>query len=50
DLAMDDLRELAERQADAESARGEAEVRWAYEILAPAVAGAVLLAVLLAVT
>ncbi|MGW2224726.1 PH domain-containing protein [Streptomyces formicae] len=50
DQSMDSLRELAERQADAESAQGEPVVRWAYEILAPAVAGAVLLVVLLAVT
>ncbi|MGV9879509.1 PH domain-containing protein [Streptomyces sp. NPDC003006] len=50
DQAMDELRELAEQQADVESAQGEPEVRWAYEILAPAAAGAVLLVVLLAVT
>ncbi|MFI1679378.1 PH domain-containing protein [Streptomyces sp. NPDC020607] len=49
DLSMDELRELAERRADAESAQGEPVVRWAYEILAPCAAGAVLLAVLLAV-
>ncbi|MFF1381509.1 PH domain-containing protein [Streptomyces sp. NPDC058308] len=50
DQSMDDLRELAERQASAESAQGDPVVRWAYEIIAPALAGAVLLAVLLAVT
>ncbi|MFI2616097.1 PH domain-containing protein [Streptomyces sp. NPDC018584] len=50
DQAMDELRELAERQEAAESAHGEPVVRWAYEVLAPAAAGAVLLAVLLAVT
>ncbi|MFK4067271.1 PH domain-containing protein [Streptomyces sp. NPDC029674] len=49
DQAMDDLRELAEHRADAESAQGEPVVRWAYEILAPCLAGAVLLAVLFAV-
>ncbi|KUL62443.1 MULTISPECIES: PH domain-containing protein [unclassified Streptomyces] len=50
DQAMDELRELAERQADAETAQGEPTVRWAYEIVAPSVIGAILLAVLLAVT
>ncbi|MWA13198.1 PH domain-containing protein [Streptomyces sp. BA2] len=49
DQIMDDLRELSEQRAGAESAQGEPVVRWAYEILAPAVAGAVLLAVVLAV-
>ncbi|QIB48783.1 PH domain-containing protein [Streptomyces aureoverticillatus] len=47
DQAMDDLREIAERREGAQSAQGEPVVRWAYEILAPCVAGAVLLAVLL---
>ncbi|MFJ2767546.1 PH domain-containing protein [Streptomyces sp. NPDC087300] len=50
DQSMDQLRDLAERQADVESAQGEPVVRWAYEILAPALVGAVLLVVLLAVT
>ncbi|MBJ3808747.1 PH domain-containing protein [Streptomyces flavofungini] len=49
DQSMDDLREIAERRENAEAAQGEPVVRWAYEILAPSVAGAVLLAVLLAV-
>ncbi|MBL1081309.1 PH domain-containing protein [Streptomyces actinomycinicus] len=49
DKVMDDLRELQERRAEAESAQGEVTVRWAYEVIAPAVAGAVLLAILLAV-
>ncbi|MGA4850877.1 PH domain-containing protein [Streptomyces sp. G5(2025)] len=49
DQAMDELRELAQRQEAVESAQGEPVVRWAYEVLAPAAAGAVLLAVLLAV-
>ncbi|MFG3152737.1 PH domain-containing protein [Streptomyces sp. NPDC048219] len=65
DRAMDELRALLEAreeradaaqadaaQADAvqaDAARGEISVRWAYEIVAPAVAGAVLLAVLLIV-
>ncbi|MEV0324019.1 PH domain-containing protein [Streptomyces sp. NPDC050658] len=47
DQIMDDLREISERRASAESAQGEPVVRWSYEILAPAVAGAVLLVVLL---
>ncbi|MFI9242581.1 PH domain-containing protein [Streptomyces sp. NPDC053086] len=49
DQVMDDLRELLERSGEAESAQGEVTVRWAYEVAAPAVAGAVLLAILLAV-
>ncbi|MFG2650148.1 PH domain-containing protein [Streptomyces sp. NPDC048436] len=49
DQIMDDLRELSEQRAGAQSAQGEPVVRWGYEILAPAVAGAVLLAVVLAV-
>ncbi|MEY9486641.1 hypothetical protein RKD26_002435 [Streptomyces calvus] len=49
DRAMDEMRELHERRQEAEAAQGEVTVRWAYEIAAPAVAGAVLLAVLLAV-
>ncbi|MER5259207.1 MULTISPECIES: PH domain-containing protein [unclassified Streptomyces] len=48
DQIMDDLRELSELRADAKTAQGEPEVRWGYEIIAPAVAGAVLLAVVLA--
>ncbi|MEU6122416.1 PH domain-containing protein [Streptomyces sp. NPDC047123] len=50
DQSMDELRDLAEQQAASETAQGEPAVRWAYEILAPCAAGAVLLAVLLAVT
>ncbi|MFD7710773.1 PH domain-containing protein [Streptomyces sp. NPDC059785] len=49
DQIMDHLRELAERRGNAEGAQGEVTVRWAYEVIAPAVAGAVLLAILLAV-
>ncbi|MFF5250761.1 PH domain-containing protein [Streptomyces leeuwenhoekii] len=49
DKAMDDLRELRDAREKAQSAQGEVTVRWAYEIAGPAVAGAVLLAVLLAV-
>ncbi|MGW1028895.1 PH domain-containing protein [Streptomyces sp. NPDC002577] len=49
DQTMDDLRELAEARASAEGAQGGPEVRWAYEIVGPAVVGLVLLVVLLAV-
>ncbi|MBH5336572.1 PH domain-containing protein [Streptomyces pactum] len=49
DQTVDDLRELAERNARRKGAQGEPEVRWAVELIAPAVAGAVLLIVLLAV-
>ncbi|MEV6112132.1 PH domain-containing protein [Streptomyces sp. NPDC052109] len=48
DQVMDDLRELLERQGEAESAQGEVTVRWAYEVIAPTLAGAVLFAILLA--
>ncbi|MEU5886534.1 PH domain-containing protein [Streptomyces sp. NPDC047461] len=48
DKIMDDLRELMETRGTAESAQGEVTVRWAYEIFAPAVAGAVLLVILIA--
>ncbi|MFD4791024.1 PH domain-containing protein [Streptomyces sp. NPDC058459] len=47
DKIMDDLRELHENHGGTEAAHGEVTVRWAYEILAPALAGAVLLAILL---
>ncbi|MFF4956737.1 PH domain-containing protein [Streptomyces sp. NPDC001222] len=49
DKVMDDLRELAEAHQNSERAQGEPAVRWAYEVIAPAVAGAVLLAILLAI-
>lgn len=48
DKVVDELRELAERGAARESAQGDVKVRWSYEVIAPAVAGAVLLIVLLA--
>lgn len=48
DQIMTDLRELLETREQAESAQGEVTVRWAYEVIAPVVAGAVLLAILLA--
>ncbi|HLL32291.1 PH domain-containing protein [Streptomyces sp.] len=47
DQVMDELRELLEARETAEAAQGQVTVRWAYEIVAPAVAGAVLLAVLI---
>ncbi|MFI6359320.1 PH domain-containing protein [Streptomyces sp. NPDC050743] len=47
DQVMDELRELLDRRGEAESAQGEVAVRWAYEVIAPALAGAVLLLILL---
>ncbi|MEU6681655.1 PH domain-containing protein [Streptomyces sp. NPDC046832] len=49
DRIMDELRGLHEARHRAESAQGEVTVRWAYEVLAPAVAGAVLVLILVAV-
>ncbi|WP_133912739.1 PH domain-containing protein [Streptomyces sp. NBC_00582] len=49
DQVMDELRNLWEAREKAESAQGEVTVRWAWEILGPAAAGAVVLAILLAV-
>jgi hypothetical protein len=49
DKIMDDLRELMETKGEADSAQGEVTVRWAYEVAGPALAGALLLAILLAV-
>lgn len=49
DQAVEELRDMAERHADDTEAQGPVGVRWAWEIIAPAVAGAmavVLLAVL----
>lgn len=46
DKVMDELRALLEARREAGAAQGDVTVRWAYEILAPAAAGAVLLAVL----
>ncbi|MGY0492163.1 PH domain-containing protein [Streptomyces sp. WG-D5] len=48
DQAMDELRELHEVRGEAGTAQGVAAVRWAYEIIVPAVVGGVLLVVLLA--
>ncbi|MEY9993816.1 hypothetical protein ABIE67_005848 [Streptomyces sp. V4I8] len=50
DKVMDDLRELLEHRENAESAQGEVTVRWAYEVAGPAIAGAVLLVILLVAT
>ncbi|MCX4818941.1 PH domain-containing protein [Streptomyces sp. NBC_01142] len=49
DRTVAELRELAKRNASAPGAKGEPQIRWAYEVVAPAAAGAVLLAVLLAI-
>ncbi|MEU9790413.1 PH domain-containing protein [Streptomyces sparsogenes] len=50
DRTIGELRSLAETNATREGAQGAPEVRWAFEVIAPAVAGAVLLAVVLAIT
>ncbi|MFF5182616.1 PH domain-containing protein [Streptomyces sp. NPDC000345] len=49
DRAMDEMRALRESREKEESAQGDVTVRWAWEILGPAVAGAVVLGILLAV-
>ena len=49
DKIIDDLREMLEARGKAQTSQGEVTVRWAYEIAVPAVAGAVLLAILAAV-
>ncbi|MFF4832199.1 PH domain-containing protein [Streptomyces sp. NPDC001315] len=49
DKIMDELRELLKAREKATASQGEVTVRWAYEVIGPMVAGAVLLAVLLAV-
>ncbi|MFD8230389.1 PH domain-containing protein [Streptomyces sp. NPDC059696] len=48
DRIMDELRGLHEARHRAEPAQGEITVRWAYEVLAPAVVGAVLVLILVA--
>ena len=48
DKIMDDLRELLEHREHDEAAQGEVTVRWAYEVAGPVIAGALLLAILLA--
>lgn len=49
DQTMDDLGQLWEAREKALTSQGEVTVKWAYEIMAPAAAGAVLLAILIAV-
>ncbi|MFH7593813.1 PH domain-containing protein [Streptomyces racemochromogenes] len=49
DKAVDEMTELAERGAGRPGAQGPVSVRWAWEIIAPAVVGAAALAVLLVV-
>lgn len=48
DQIVADLRELHERGASRSGARGSVKVAWSYEIIAPAVIGALILIVLLA--
>ncbi|MFD9463900.1 PH domain-containing protein [Streptomyces sp. NPDC060027] len=48
DQMMNELRELAEARATADSAQGEVTVRWAYEVMGPALAGLIVLVILLA--
>ncbi|GAA0933005.1 PH domain-containing protein [Streptomyces rhizosphaericus] len=49
DAAIGDLREMAELNAQRGGAQGAPEVRWAFEVIAPTLAGAVLLGVMLAI-
>ncbi|MEU6224132.1 PH domain-containing protein [Streptomyces sp. NPDC047042] len=49
DQIMDDLGQLWEAREKAATSQGEVTVKWSYEIMAPAAAGAVLLAILLTV-
>ncbi|MEU9190009.1 PH domain-containing protein [Streptomyces sp. NPDC048484] len=46
DQIMDELRELMEARGKDPRAQGDVSVRWAYEVVAPAAAGAVLLVIL----
>ncbi|MEV6951736.1 PH domain-containing protein [Streptomyces sp. NPDC051183] len=48
DRVVDELRELHERGATRAGAQGDVRVRWSYEIIAPALVGALLTIVLLA--
>ncbi|MFF9195254.1 PH domain-containing protein [Streptomyces sp. NPDC014779] len=48
DQSVADLREMAERRGTLPEAQGAPQVRWAYEVIAPAAAGLVLLVVLAA--
>lgn len=47
DRTVDELRELAARHGESAAAQGDVTVRWAYEILAPALVGALATALLL---
>ncbi|MDG9708463.1 PH domain-containing protein [Streptomyces sp. DH10] len=49
DRIMDELRGLHEARHRVETAQGEVTVRWAYEVVGPAVAGALLVLILLVV-
>jgi hypothetical protein len=49
DQAVNEIRELRDRNAGGEAGQGEVSVRWAYEVIGPAVVGAVVLGILLAV-
>ncbi|MFI6688154.1 PH domain-containing protein [Streptomyces sp. NPDC050485] len=49
DQSIRELRDLAEQGASREGAQGEMSIRWAYEVIAPAVAGGLLFVVLLAI-
>lgn len=44
---MDDLRDLLDRCGNEEPTQGGTTIRWAYEVAAPTLAGAVLLVILL---
>ncbi|WP_427166218.1 PH domain-containing protein [Streptomyces sp. C1-1] len=48
DRVMDDLRETLEERGEKQAAQGEVTVRWAYEVAGPALAGAILLVILVA--
>ncbi|MGK5697996.1 PH domain-containing protein [Streptomyces sp. URMC 128] len=49
DRIMDELRGLHEARRRADTAQGEVTVRWAYEVMGPAVAGALLVLILVVV-
>ncbi|MFB7182014.1 PH domain-containing protein [Streptomyces sp. NPDC056257] len=49
DRIVDELQRMAERGAERAGAQGSVRVRWSYEIIAPAVVGALALIVLIAV-
>ncbi|MFJ5261255.1 PH domain-containing protein [Streptomyces sp. NPDC088387] len=48
DRIMDEMRQILEARGKASTAQGEVTARWAYEIAGPALAGALLLIILLA--